>query len=218
MPGEITIKAMSAWENDIEVPMSEILRVSMDTMERTGDEACKHAIILMAQSARAMTPRAKKNRPVLRASTGTSAKGATKATRAFLTAPYVEVWHQGATEPSRIYKFQYDEDARVKLPGTWENAQTIGNVGTAQRSWMWGLGRLGAAGTGKAMPGASKVYKIDQEKVHGYIKENRLGYIQAIMPGGWEAEVSTRAGNKIMGQARARLEQLWPSVAEGAVK
>jgi len=217
MPGEITIKAMSAWENDIELSLSDVLRVSMDTMERTGDEACKHAIILMAQSARAMTPKAPARRKVeanptfrhllVKDEPGSTYKEAGQAGRRMgdyfrFTAT------RSPTQYAALYGNKPSDISQISKKMR----------GLAQRSWTWGLSALGGREMGKPIDGASAVYTINQEMVHGYIKENRLGYIQAIMPGGWEAEVSTRAENKIMGQARARLEQLWPSVAEGAVK
>jgi len=206
MPGQITIDAMTKWENDINVPLSEVLRVSMDTMERTGEEACKHAIILMAQSMASgndpLTRKSAKRRDVLENNAG---------------AKYVEVWQQGQNKPGRLYKFQFEtDDPKWKRAGTWANAQKVGNSGLARKSWMWGLARLGKAGNARPMAGMSRLYAIQGENAGGYILENRLPYILKAVEPGWETTVVQRAGNKIMGQARARLERTWPPVAEAA--
>ena len=192
------IQILGDWKKEIAVPLRDALAVSMTICGRTGEEACKHAIILMAQSARALTKRAKEFRKELR-------------NPALNNAVYVENWVQGRNTPQKIYKFRFGTDANVRgrIDGTWEDARTIGNRGLAKRSWMWGLAKLKPMSTGKAIPGASRVYSINTEQVSGYIKENRLGYITKIMPAGWESEVQSRVGNKIMGQARNKLEQKW---------
>ena len=195
MPATASLKILGDWRKQIGVPLRDALAVSVGIMGRTGEEACRHALILMAQSARAMTAQAKARRPVL-----TNAAGA----------KYVETWQQGKTKPARVYKFQFaTEDPKWKMGGTWANAQKIGNRGLAKRSWMWGLGRLGAKGTGREMGGVSDVYTINRAGVNGYVKSNRLGYIWPAMPSGWESTVEVRAGNKIMAQARQKLETQW---------
>jgi len=126
-------------------------------------------------------------------------------------AKYVENWRKGQTRPQKLYKFRFGGGANTgdQIPGTWENARKIGNQGLAKRSWMWGLAKLKPMHTGKAIPGTSRVYVIKTPQVTGYVKENRLDYIQKAMPGGWESQVEQKAGNKIMGQARDKLEKKW---------
>lgn len=198
MAGAASLKLIGDWNAKVGVGLRDALSVSMDVAGRTGEQACQHALILMAQSARALTVTAKKNRQVLLDARLHGAK-------------YVENWVKGKTEPQRLYKFQFDgaANARDAIPGTWENARKIGNAGLAKRSWMWGLAKLKPMHTGKAIPGASRVFAVTSEKVNGYIKENRLDYILKAMPSGWEASVAQAATNKIMAQARMRLERQW---------
>jgi len=195
MAGTVSLKTLGKWDKQIGVPLRDALNVSMDVMGRTGEEACKHALILMAQSARALTPQAKPNRKMMRDERG----------------QYVENWRKNQAEPQKLYKWMFDDSNPNRIPGTWENARKIGHRGLAKRSWMWGLARLKPMKTGKAIPGTSRVYSITGETVNGYVKENRLDYIMKVMPTGWEAQVAMRAGNKIMAQARQRMERKWQS-------
>jgi len=193
MAGAVSLKTLGAWDKKVGVPLRDALAVSMDVIGRTGEEACKHALILMAQSARAITKQAPANRKTMRDEHG----------------QYVENWRRGRGEPQKLYKWMFDGTEQERIPGTWENARKIGNRGLAKRSWMWGLARLKPMHTGKAIPGTSRVYSITGENVNGYIKENRLDYVTKAMPAGWEGDVERRAGNKIMAQARQRLERQW---------
>ena len=196
MAGAVSIRMIGNWDKQVGVPLRDALAVSMDVCGRTGEEACRHAIILMAQSARALTKQSKMNRPVLR-------------DPGMGNAEFVEVWNQKKREPSKLHRFRFSEkmNARDRVPGTWENARKIGNRGLGKRSWMWGLGKIGGRSGSKPIQGASKLYSIRSEKVSGYIKENRLSYITAAMPSGWEREVELRVGNKIMAQARQKMER-----------
>lgn len=195
MAGAVTLKLLGDWKSAVGVPLRDALAVSMDVMGRTGEEACRHALILMAQSAGAITKKAPANRPVLRNQAG---------------AEYIEAYQQGSKKPARIYKFQFEtDDPQWKVEGTWQNARKIGNRGLAKRSWLWGLAKLGARSAGRALNGTSRVYAITGETVNGYVKEDRLSYILKALPAGWEADVALRAGNKIMAQAKMKLERLW---------
>jgi len=197
MAGAVSLKTLGAWDKAVGVSLRDALNVSMDVMGRTGEEACKHAIILMAQSARAVTKQAPKHRKVMR---DPSFKGN--------AGDYVDAYNsRGKT--SRIHRWRFAVPPPDGMEGTWENARKIGNSGLAKRSWMWGLAKLKPMHTGKAIPGTSRVYTITGEQVNGYVKENRLGYILKAMPAGWEGDVERRAGNKIMAQARQRLERQW---------
>ena len=64
MAGAVSIKMLGDWRKEVGVPLRDALAVSMDICGRTGEEACKHAIILMAESARALARQAPKNRKV----------------------------------------------------------------------------------------------------------------------------------------------------------
>ena len=192
MAGAVSIKMVGDWRKEVGVPLRDALAVSMDICGRTGEEACKHAIILMAESARALARQAPKNRKVQQ-DPAVRGKGG----------QYVDVWNQGRPRPTRRYRFQFSEEA-------WESARVIYNRGLAKRSWMWGLEKLGARTGGQRAPirGASRVWTL-RKGVIGYIKENRLDYIQKAMPERWESEVALAATNKIMAQARNKLEARW---------
>lgn len=197
MADAITLKTLGEWDKEIGVPLKDALRVSIAITGRTGEEACKHALILMAESARAMTPKSKKNRKVHNDSIG----------------KFVGVYRQQkGNRVTRLYEFAFSEDNPDRIEGTWEQAKLIGNRGLAKRSWMWGLNRLGVAKReGKEISAASRVYSVTRETVSGYIKENRLNYITKIMPAGWEREVTRKATNKIMAQAQRKIERQWQS-------
>ena len=184
MPGKASLQMIGNWDKKVGVALKDALAVSMDVMGRTGEEACKHAIILMAQSARALTKQAKQRRKVQRDKHGR----------------YVEII--GKTGIRKFYEWAADN---------FENARTIRNRGLAKRSWMWGLDALGAKKVSKPIPGAGSVHTITSETVNGYIKENALSYIGETVPAGWESIVQMKAGNKIMAQARKKMERRWQS-------
>lgn len=200
MASAVSLKMIGDWRSAVGVPLRDALAVSMDVIGRTGEEACRHALILMAQSARAMAKKAPARRPV-------------KIDVNLHGSRYVDTWQQGDAAPKRLYEFRFSShtQASQRLQGTWDDAKKIGNRGLAQRSWMWGLGRLGGHAESSPIAGTSRVYTITSETVNGYIKENRLAYIQKAMPVGWEAAVEQRAGNKIMAQARGKLQRQWVS-------
>ena len=202
MAGAVSIKMVGDWRKEVGVPLRDALAVSMDICGRTGEQACKHAIILMAESARALARQAPKNRKVQQ-NPSVRGKGG----------QYVDVWNQGRQRPTRLYRLQFSKKAweSARVIGTWESARVIGNRGLAKRSWMWGLEKLGARTGGQRAPirGASRVWTLSKTGVSGYIKENRLDYIQKAMPAGWESLVALAATNKIMAQARNKLDARW---------
>ena len=191
--GPVSLKILGDWKKQVAVPVRDFLAVSMEIGGRTGEQACRHALILMAQSARALTKTARKNRKVQKDEHGS----------------YVENWTRGKQDFQKLYKWMFEGSEQERVPGTWENARKVGNAGLAKRSWMWGLAKLKPMHTGKAIKGTSRVYSITQAKANGYIKENRLDYILDAMPAGWESMVQATAGNKIMAQARGKLEAKW---------
>jgi len=192
MADAVYIKMIGDWDKEIGVGLQNALAVSMHVIGNSGDEACKKAIGMMGQAARRLAKQAPKNRKVLKDDSGR----------------YVENWRGGDSRPQKLYQWMFGgEDAYV--PGTWENAKRIGNRGLAKRSWLWGLAAFGVRSQSAPIPGTSKVYTIRQEKLNGYIKENRLSYILKAMPHGWEQMVQASAGNRIMGMARDKLLRQW---------
>jgi len=166
-------------------------------MGRSGEQATKHALIVMAQSARSLAKKAGGTQGRRKVYRDKDAGG-----------QYVNNYVKGRHDPQRLFKWMFDGE-QAYVPGTWENARKIGNSGLAKRSWIWGLAKLKPMKTGKAIPGTNKVYSILRNNVGGYIKENNLSYIQKAMPAGWESAVMMSAGNKIMALARNKLENKW---------
>ncbi|MEN6360045.1 MAG: hypothetical protein ABFD59_08315 [Smithella sp.] len=195
----VTIKMVGDWQLKIAQPLSNALRVSIDIFGRTAPEACKHAVILMAQSAKNMTPKAKKIRPELEDEQG----------------KYVDIWTQKSREPIKIHKFRFSPNCppESRLEGTWSKARRVKNAGLAARSWMWSLGK---GDVSKEIPGLSRAYAFQTKKVVGFVKQNALSYVKSIMPAGWEVAVAQKATSRIMAQAAAKLERLWASTLRGS--
>lgn len=196
MPKAVSLRTIGNWDKTIGVTIGEAMGVAMDVIGMTGEKACRQALVFMAQSARKLTPSAKKNRRVMRDDNG----------------KYVENYIQGRDDFQKIYQWMMagntgGDIGEGKIRGTWENAKRIGNQGLAKRSWLWGLGKLGARQTGSAIRGTSRVSSIRGETISGYIKEDKLSYITKIMPAGWERQVERSAGNKIMANARRKMER-----------
>ena len=179
MASDFTIRAVNDWRAEVHTDFAMARRVSMDVWRRSAIEATKHMLILMAQSARALTPQSPKRRKVLRDDKG----------------EYVERWSKGEVKQLRPWMYK-QPGAR----GTWEGAQTIRNRGLAKRSWMWGLAK------GKPVPGASEVGPIRSgTRTIGWQKINRLSYIDAIMPSGYQQAAERSAINKLMKQAEMKM-------------
>jgi len=185
--------------------LKDTLAVSMNVMGRTGEEACQHAMILLAESARATAIKSPKRRKIMNdfSPTGRHKSGVSD------QFDYVNVYKQGHPDRIRLFKFAFDPKSGNRLTGSWEKAQHIANSGLAKRSWMWGLNRIGGHPDSSPIPGASKFYSILGDKQCGYIKEDKLVYIQKAMPAGWEREVESRANNKIMAQAEKKMGMIW---------
>tara|TARA_B100001013_G_C24559897_1_gene422059 strand:- start:22 stop:729 length:708 start_codon:yes stop_codon:yes gene_type:complete len=213
MGKSVTLEPAGDWNLEIKGSLTNALYVSIAILGRTGEEACRHALILMAQSARKLTVKSRKNRRVQRDPTF---KGENR---------FVEVYRKGSAAPSRLFKFRFDGNSGASIPGTWDKAKLIGNAGLAKRSWFWGLSTLkgkgkrhGArinsvsksiAGMTQAKPiaGVATVSKISTRNTGGYILDNSLGYITDALPAGWEGTIERRAGNRIMAMAKKRMER-----------
>jgi hypothetical protein len=214
MAGDFSIRAVNNWRAEMHASMSDALRVSRDVFNRNAAQATKHMIIVMAQSARAMTKQSPGYRP-----SKTDEHG-----------EYVERWDDGKV--SKIYRWMFSQSylereaasrgyggeagmrRYVAGRGTWEGATTIRNRGLAKRSWMWGLsgirgdiaGYMGAGAAKRAIPGVSVGSEIRRgSQVVGHMITNRLGYLLKILPSGWQAAVEQKAVNKVMKQAEMKM-------------
>ena len=188
-----SVKIIGDWKKEIGVSLHDALAVSMDVIGRTGEEACRHALILMAQSARALTPQSKSKRPE-------------EVDVGLHGSKYITIWKKG--KQTRLYEFHFFRGGDMQ--GTWEQARQIKNKGLAKRSWMWGLRDLStAAENSKPISGVSTLKTILGEKSCGYILTDRLSYLMKVLASGWEQSVVMSAGNKIMAQARLKLERQW---------
>ena len=193
-----SIQAIGDWKSEIGVPMKTALAVTMETLAVDGEKACRRYLILAAKAARKMTKTARKNRPIERDIVmGRELQ-------------FVTVYAKNG-EPKKLHKHRFgpSADPATRLEGTWEGAKVIGNAGLAKRSWFWSLGRFGLKSPRPPIRGTSRLLSIRQATVAGYIKENRLDYIHAAMPAGWEQRIAVGVGNKIMGQARDQLKRRW---------
>jgi len=173
----------------------------MDTAGRTGEEACKHAIILMARIAKNMTRKAKVNRTIQKDPRVKGPGG-----------DYVEVRNQPNWDRVKnLYRLQYLKEPPDTRIGTWEDAKRIGrSAGLAQRAWLWGLRRLGAnAGNARSpIRGVTRVVALRRGGVNGYVFTNSISYILKAMKDGWERACEQGASNQIMAQAARKMERV----------
>jgi hypothetical protein len=201
MASGASLQAIGNWDKEVGVGLSTALSVAMDISGKTGEKACRQALVFMAQSASSprhnVTGASKKNRPTKRDEHG----------------PYVENYRRGHTGFQKLYKWMFEDDNANRqegmIPGSFKNARVIGNRGLARRSWMWGLSRLGGKSKGAAIRGTYRVSSLRGETVNGYLKENKLDYIIKALKPGWERMVERLASNRIMAQARNKLESKW---------
>lgn len=209
------LQALGEWDKEVGVPIDRAISASMRVMGRTAFDATKQAVILMAQSARAMTPQSRSRRGIVR---GTQRMG-----------PYVQDW-TGADRrggvPSKIYRFFFSPDfdpntirdgafkssalAARKRFNSFDEARVIRMRGLAKASWMWGLRRLGGTGVAahrdRHRVASAGSFKSDARGEAGHWINNALSYIIKVMPASWQSDVQRLAGNKMMAQARRRLE------------
>jgi len=209
----VSFKMVGDWRAKMHTSLGWAIVVSQDVFGRSAGEACKHAVILMAQSARAITPIAKERRAILNDDRG----------------EYVERWRQGWSNAQKIHKWMFSKvhDSKGNIiqvknftgssmdDAGWAKAQIIRNHGLAKRAWMWGLTSWGGTEERGAIPGVSAVFFNQTAMKVEAIKQNKLNYINRIMPGGWENDVATKATNKIMAQAARKMERLFLSTLQG---
>lgn len=239
MPSAITLKTLGNWTKDVEVPLERVIGVSMDVTGRTGEDACRHALILMAQSASARTKQSKKLRPIVR-----NPSDKWKTDRRY--APWgVNIYKDGQKTFLPIYRSGefgkirfFDKNSmswfdrygpkgnqwrkvasgpdqvnpEIAVPGIKsDKRRKIGRRGLAKSSWGWALPAIGGRSKGpqRAIQGVALVSTIKSPMLNGYVLTNRLRYILKIMKPGWEMAVQMAANNKIMEQARQKLENRW---------
>ena len=199
MASPASLQIIGDWRKEIGVPLRDALAVSIDVIGKSGEEACRQAVIFMAQAAASpsnnITPRAKRNREI-------------KVDVKLHGAKYVDIYKKGQSDPVRFYQFQ----AKRISDDAWTNARKIGNAGLARRSWMWGLKKLDSSKvTSRPISGIARTFAIRGKQACGYILQNSLSYLVKILPAGWEAIVERSAGNRIMAMARNKLERQWQS-------
>lgn len=211
----ISVQTVGNWRSEVGVPLEEAIRTSMAVMGRTAEDSTKQAIVLMSQSARAITPKAKARRVQMQSTT---------------FGPYLIDWRgafarQGASR--NIYKMWFepsyspdslaDEQAKrlvvaLRTSGsTYEEQRRIKMAGMAKDSWLWGIKKLTKSTASTKFTDLKRVVTagktITKGKEYGHWVNNRVSYIVSILPSGWERLVELAAGNKMMAQARKRLEQ-----------
>ena len=194
MPSSTTFRMVGDWSKTTQAPLQNALRTSMDVFQRSAPEACKHSLILMAQTcAKSETNVAPTNRPIM--DDGDS------------LGPYVNTYKQGDSTPKKVHKFRFSDRllSGDRLAGTWEKAKHIAHNKLARSSWLWDL----ASDGGRKMRGVTKVIKLNPQaaagKTTGIILENRLSYLLKIMRLGWEQRCANAAVNRIMAQAARKL-------------
>lgn len=193
MADAATLRPVGDWAGTIKAFLRDALHVSVDVCGRTGEEACRHAVILMAQSAQKLTKQAPALRKIKHDQYGR----------------YIEQWW-GDGQIRKWYDWRWSlPEGQGRPEVSFESLLDIRNRGLAKRSWMWSLQKLGTTSSRRPLPGVSRVYTLRTKHVVGYVKENKLHYLNKIMPAGWEQTVAMRAGNKIMAQARLKLERQW---------
>jgi len=180
-----TLQAVGNWSDKVAVPITTAMDASVQMFGSSGRDACLRAIIYMAKSAKAMTPQAKKNRKVHRDEHGR----------------YVELVRAGKT--SKVYDWMTGPNKPYK---TWDAAKRIWRRGLAKRSWMWGLKGL-TKNTGKPIHGVGTLRELITESESGFVLTNRLRYITAIMPSGFEQVAALKASNRIMAQVAKKVER-----------
>jgi hypothetical protein len=193
-----TMRALGDWNAEIQVPLANALAVTVETTGKTGAEACARAMVMMAQSAKNLTPAANKNRPVLRETWGQNVE-------------YVEVYRQGPGSDSagfsKLHRFRFSPQAKDRLDGTWEKARRIMAAGLSKRSWFWGLRGLPGAPSipGKPIRGVTTLFTINGTNTAGYELTDRIKFLAKILPAGWRAAVERAAVNRIMAVAKKKI-------------
>ena len=190
------------WNKGLEIPLASALAMSIEITGMAGRNACKRAIILMAESARKMTKIAPKNRKVVK--NPDFAHVLTKAQYARIPKTpdgmkrYFKFTATKERQPPKqaiqIYANEKDQLKRIK------------NRGLAKKSWFWGLNSFGKKSEDE-IPGVSELHEMIGKDTCGFILDNKLSYVIKAMPGGWEQMVQKKASDQIMATAAKTLER-----------
>lgn len=219
MPDGIT--TVGNWGTQVESPLTAALQTSMSVMGRTADEACKHAIILMAQSARARTPISKPKRRILKTQRGltelqrvrydVAGIGGREGIHQLRTPPpqdAIEIFRNNKVPRLRLLMLPTGEAERQALVEKW---QPITNRGLAKASWMWALPGLTGISSVRRIPGVATYSRNMTRNPSTVTVTHTLGnaiqYLQSILPAGIAAEVEQKTANKIMKQAEMKLDR-----------
>jgi len=187
------IRPVGNWNKIVGDQLKNALRISVEVTGRSASEACKHAIILMAQSAAKMTKLGKKNRTIQRDDN---------------KRPYLAKLGKGG-EIKRWYLPNRKQNL-AEYNAMMAQLRPIANRGLAKKSWMWGLKKLKGAPMGtKPIRGVAWLRTIVGRNFGGYILTNSLHYVLKAMPPGWKTTVIQRATNKVMNRAKDSLERKW---------
>ena len=218
MSSLLTIQTYGDWARGVEIGLQSALEASVDVGGKDGEGACRQALHFMAQSAGKIAKRSPKMRDVVR----------DLKNRAF-------VWVLKGSRLHRRLAGGGNQFAQTKggaiaaykdalTAEGWSKIKRISTSGLAAKSWVWGLSGIGKASGRKPIPGSYKLYSVGGGNdggsaatalSAGYVLENRMRYINAAMPSGWEASVERSAINRVMGQSARRIERDMGRAMEG---
>jgi hypothetical protein len=206
-----SLQTIGDWNKSIQVPLQDAMRMSMDVMGRSGEQATKATVVMMAQAARSRTPSAKPFRDV---QDNPDFEHLIKK-----GSPQVQQIRQGTRDPDFYFRFRAQAWRQGKAEPDWRYANErtrlsrIRNAGLAKSSWFWPL-----ASAGKSNPtrftdknGRTSFYPVVESKgettYRGFQLDNRLHYITKIMPSGWPDKVEKAVANRMMGMMRNKLRR-----------
>ena len=204
-----SLKTVGNWSEQTRISMRDALAVSMDVLRNSGGEAVGKCINAMRISAAVLTDKGKKNRPVVD----------NPSFRHFLRKDqYKKVAMQG-NRMGDYFRFTADKlmqpESGKSLIALYANDKKriapIKRAGMAKESWGWGGSAKvgGKMGKQKRLKNVTSFLTVLGKTSCGYIFTNKLSYILKALPGGWESTVMEKVGNRIMGQARDKLEREW---------
>jgi len=205
------LKTIGDWEKGVRIPLESAMQTSMQVMGRTGEQTTKATLIFMAQSARAITPTAPKNRKV----------SANPGFKNLLRKDQYGPLANSGRNMKPYFKYvatKYTQKAGGGMREVYANEKEplkpIRNRGLAKASWFWPLKLVGGpSGTTtftdkRGVTSAGPIQERAGDVVYrGYQLTNALSYITRIMPSGWQSTVEQKAANRLLGQAREKLRR-----------
>lgn len=195
---------LTDWDTDMEVSLGQAVRAAMEVHNQTAEKVTRRLLAYMAQSASRVTRTASRRRPV----------EANPEFRHLVRAQQYKSLAAAGVDVGRYYMRLRAVKYTQRTPGQrfiYANEKSrisgIGWAGLAARSWMWGERPQHAHWPG--------VVEVDHVCRHvgdsreageyvevGFLLTNRLSYINAAMPAGWQADVERRGLNRLLGYAR----------------